>query len=362
MIAILTVALTLTSACGSVEAQESVAEEAGAVDSLPQEPEATTGFARLEHAGTSIEVPAGWDGRLLFLEPDGASALLQVANFELGEQDGFGPPPELPPGEEDPIKAMSGADVLITLAATSFGEAEVGPVSIGASDLLPPGPKIPRGHALAERSFCLQERCFDLTVDFASSPPDPAVIEDVNTVLSTLRVAASDVSPVETTTTAQAEESTRWIEYRSDDYRFSVRYPSDWYRADEPLTPNLLDPKEILSLGTYQLRPGGDRCSHFPVRALEDLGPTDAFISIQERDDPPAGRYPPRPRPFELPADPPSSEAGRFCVTDAPRFEDWVPFSDGERAFYLIVTLGQEISEETRRQTAEILESVRFDS
>src|SRR3989304_9618916 len=118
-----------------------------------------------------------------------------------------------------------GAGVLITLAAAGSGKTELGQVSIGASDFLPPGPKIPRGHALAERSFCLQERCFDLTVDFASSPPDPAVIEDVNTVLSTLRVAASDVSPVETTTTAQAEESTRWIEYRSDDYRFSVRYP-----------------------------------------------------------------------------------------------------------------------------------------
>ena len=258
--------------------------------------------------------------------------------------------------------STSGAGVLITLAAAGSGKTELGQVSIGASDFLPPGPKIPRGHALAERSFCLRERCFDLTVDFATAPPDPAVIEDVNAVLSTVTVAASERSPVEETRAAETEEPTLWIEYRSEDYHFSVRYPSDWYRAEESLTPNLLDPKEILSLGTYPLRPGGDRCSHFPVQALEDLGPTDAFLSIQERTDPPAGRYPPRPRPFELPADPPSSEAGMFCVADAPRFEDWVPFSDGERAFYLIVTLGQEISEETRRQTAEILESVRFDS
>jgi hypothetical protein len=77
-----------------------------------------------------------------------------------------------------------------------------------------------------------------------------------------------------------------WIVHCDPERGFSVRYPKEWYLADERLTPNLGDPREILSVGTYRLRVGGERCAHFPVYALEDLGSDDAFISVFERSPP----------------------------------------------------------------------------
>jgi hypothetical protein len=143
---------------------------------------------RLKHDGVAIEVPAGWDGRVMFLNPSGSSAILQVANFELPEHPGFNPPPELPPGEEDPIKAMSGGDVLITLVEGSGGEAGSSPPIIRPADFLPSGPRIPRGHAVAERAFCWHGGCFEVTVDFARAPADPGLIERVNEVLASVSV------------------------------------------------------------------------------------------------------------------------------------------------------------------------------
>jgi len=144
---------------------------------------------RLEHDGFAIDVPAGWDGRVFSLAPSGSRALLQVANFELPDQEGLEPPPELPPGEEDPIKAMSGDDVLITLSGGRRGPGESTPPSIRPSDFLPPGPQIPRGHTVAEHSFCWNGACVEVTVDFARSPPDPDLIESVNQVLASVSFA-----------------------------------------------------------------------------------------------------------------------------------------------------------------------------
>jgi hypothetical protein len=148
-----------------------------------------------------------------------------------------------------------------------------------------------------------------------------------------------------------------WVTYR--DRGLEVSYPGDWYRSEHRLTPYLGDPKEILSLGTYPLRQGGDRCRHHPVNALEDLGPYDAFVSVLERAPPyPADGYPPRPSRFELPAD---TETNRFCVSSDGRLDEWLFFSDNGRAFYLLVALGEAASEETKTELLTILNSITFD-
>lgn len=153
-------------------------------------------------------------------------------------------------------------------------------------------------------------------------------------------------------------ETIDWDTYSSEERGVEVTYPSDWYRAEERLTPKLQDPLEILSLGTYPLRPGGDRCDQHPVNALEDLGPDDAFILVLERAEPyPASGYPPRPSRFELPSD---SETNRFCVPYTRRLDEWLAFSDGGRAFYLLVALGDSASEETRMDLFRILNSLNF--
>ena len=150
-----------------------------------------------------------------------------------------------------------------------------------------------------------------------------------------------------------------WTRYKSREAAYVVEYPSTWYRAEDRLTPELLDPLEVLAVGTYPLRSGGDRCQHHPVNALEDLGPSDAFIALYERADPSPGDYPKRPQRLSgLLEDLPRS--GRFCVPDPERLDTWVPFSDGDRAFYLLVAIGKTAPDETRAQVTKILDSFRL--
>jgi hypothetical protein len=161
------------------------------------------------------------------------------------------------------------------------------------------------------------------------------------------------------TTSSIDTERQRLATYRDKERGLEVSYPSDWYRAEERLTPDLADPKEVLSLGTYPLRQGGDRCAHYPVNALEDLGPDDAFISVLERAPPyPAAGYPARPSRFELPTD---TGTNGFCVLSDGRLDEWVSFSDNGRAFYLLVALGEAASEETKTELLKVLNSLSFD-
>ena len=154
-----------------------------------------------------------------------------------------------------------------------------------------------------------------------------------------------------------AAEEARWVTFHDRERGFTVRYPAAWQRAEEQLTPTLADPRELLSVGTLTLRPGGDRCSHMPVRALEDFGPTDAFVSIQERVRPGSGEFTPRGA-FRAPT---ASRTGRFCVPDAERLDDWLFFSDAGRGFYAIVALGMGASPATKCELVEVLNSLEFE-
>jgi hypothetical protein len=161
---------------------------------VPELDPGRTGTRRIEHRGVSLELPAGWDGRVLFLDPQGASGLLQAANFELPPNEGFAPPKELPPGEVDPIKAMTADDVLLTVlpcgALPATGPARPAPARLSLASLAfrPAGdPRIPRGHALAEGTFRFGERCLTIEVDFGGPPPS-SLEESVDDVLASLSV------------------------------------------------------------------------------------------------------------------------------------------------------------------------------
>jgi hypothetical protein len=154
--------------------------------------------------------------------------------------------------------------------------------------------------------------------------------------------------------------STSWIRYANEEAGYIAKYPSRWYRAEERLTPELLDPVEVLAIGTYPLRPGGGRCQHHPVNALVDFGPRDAFIALYERAAPfSASGYPKRPKRLSFLLED-VSNSGRFCVPDPERLDTWVSFRDGDRAFYLLVAIGKSASAETRAQLNTILDSLRL--
>jgi hypothetical protein len=180
-----------------------------------------------------------------------------------------------------------------------------------------------------------------LVADTAETKPSPAG-------------APSSTAPTDSVVTARP-----LIRYESRRAAYIVDYPSDWYRAHKRLTPHLLDPLEVLAVATYPLRSGGDRCAHQPVNALEDLGPSDAFIALYERADPELARYPKRPGRLSGLLEG-IADSGRFCVPDSDRLDTWVPFSDGDRAFYLLVAVGRAAAAETRSQVEAILDSFRI--
>jgi hypothetical protein len=348
----LAAAVVLGASCGGLGNDRRPAGRGDAASSAPAADVAEDGGTTiLTQGGVSLQVPEGWDGRVLFLDPAGDRALLQVANFELPEQHGFAPPPDLPNGAEDPIKAMTGDDVLLTILL-GRGERAPGRLVIEAADFLPSGaPRVPRGHALATRSFCLEGDCIEVDVDFAEAPADASLLAQVNAVLATLTIVARDAAAPEV-----------WTTYSDPERRFSIRYPASWRRAEAPLLSSLGDPKEIVTLSTFPAQPGGENCAHLPENALEAMGAADALLVALERHGGPElgggtlTDYPKRPERFGLGHGYPSE--ARDCL-DAPKhFVDrLIPFRDDGRRFYGYVAWGEAASDETIGEVFRILDS-----
>src|SRR5260221_9815346 len=71
--------------------------------------------------------------------------------------------------------------------------------------------------------------------------------------------------------------------YTSERYGYSLALPDGWRRAPRRLVPRLLDPREILSVGTFAMPVGGGgNCGVEPVAALQRMQPGDALITVHE--------------------------------------------------------------------------------
>jgi hypothetical protein len=165
------------------------------------------------------------------------------------------------------------------------------------------------------------------------------------------RVSVADPSP-----------TPDWRVYESAEHGFSVRYSLSWTRAEEVLTPNLEDPREILSLGTFTMTAGGDNCAHFAEHAVASMGSEDAFVSIQEREGNLAG-----PDVVNREARPLTLEDGyetelRDCLEAPATFTDrLIPFHDSGRWFYAFVALGSDVSDDTVHEVEGILDGLSFE-
>jgi hypothetical protein len=152
---------------------------------------------------------------------------------------------------------------------------------------------------------------------------------------------------------------------------FRVEYPAGWTSADESLAPDLFDPREILSIGTFPLRPGGTAPTEavLPGNAIADIGPGDVFLTVQERVGRSGGlNFPTRPSGFGPGTGCPSGDAA--CVEGTSMAIEglrawWIPFSDrpSGRDFYAFVAMGEEAYRDTARSTAawRVLDSLAFD-
>jgi hypothetical protein len=192
LIALVAAALLSATACGLAQNRESAkgggATRSRAASGLTAEASAAPEGSRLEHDGVSIELPNGWQGRVVLL--DYPSAELQAGNFEFVRAG-----VESPPGEEDPIKAMAAQHALVTIlpcGMVSFEEPpRPAPEQVSLDDLtfLPRGhPRVPRGHDFAYGSFDFFGRCIRVEADFGGSTSGPKLKDAVNAVLGSLSV------------------------------------------------------------------------------------------------------------------------------------------------------------------------------
>lgn len=151
---------------------------------------------------------------------------------------------------------------------------------------------------------------------------------------------------------------------RVDDSAHGLTYdlPPGWQRATVSLTPHLLDPREELSAGTFPLRYRETECAHVPGSALEDMGPRDAFVSVEERGLDPQSSwdgFPPRPTHFKPNLGVPSEASA--CVPTAHFTDHWFTFSDAGRHFHVRVAFGPATPDDVQRQAWSLLDSLRVD-
>ena len=148
----------------------------------------------------------------------------------------------------------------------------------------------------------------------------------------------------------------------ADGIGLTVELPEGWHRADHSLTPHLSDPFEVLSVATFPLRYRPGECNNMPTSALEDLGPRDAFVSLQERHSGGEGF-----RPADFPARPErldaafAGEPSEFaeCLSGPHRRVHWFTFSDGGRAFHTIVAFGDQAPPAVHDEAWRVLDSLR---
>ncbi len=144
-----------------------------------------------------------------------------------------------------------------------------------------------------------------------------------------------------------ATEPPAWTTYDVPEASLAVTYPSSWTRSVDPLLPDLVDPKVLVALSTFPARPGGENCAHLPENAIEDMGPTDALVVVEERLGDPEdgagtpGNYPGRPAQFGPSSGYPTEAVD--CLDHRKAFTDYlISFGDSGRRFSVYVAFGAE--------------------
>ena len=139
-----------------------------------------------------------------------------------------------------------------------------------------------------------------------------------------------------------------------ESHGLSTDLPPGCQEARHSLTPNLSDPREVLSVGTYRLRFRPLGCAQFPSSALRDMGPADALVTLQER----GGRNRFRRRPRYFGPQPYDGSEAPECVPGAHFTDHWQQFRDHGRNFHVFVAFGPRASTKTRNEAWAILDGL----
>jgi hypothetical protein len=154
--------------------------------------------------------------------------------------------------------------------------------------------------------------------------------------------------------------------YRSERYGFSVPVPAGWHRSRSRLVPELLDPREIVSLGNFAMRAGGGgNCGREPKAAISAMRPGDALVSLQEVAVHPRLRshlpqhFPARPGRFSLDDLRGGAWLGDSKTAGPMRYTKLV-FSARGRAFEALVYIDGAPTPALRSEVEAILDGLRF--
>ena len=158
-----------------------------------------------------------------------------------------------------------------------------------------------------------------------------------------------------------------WSTYEDQAYGLTISFPSDWTMAAGNLTPNLINPRELVALGTYSLNTNTSSsvCPQFPAAALNAMGSSDAFISILESE--PFANAGTNPFPARPAGGFDGSSGFNLSRTDFPQClahplngsGQWIPFSEAGRNFYVLAAIGTSASATLRSDVYTILNSIQ---
>jgi hypothetical protein len=144
---------------------------------------------------------------------------------------------------------------------------------------------------------------------------------------------------------------------------YSVALPAGWYRARRNLTPELMEPREILSVATYPLRykrRARCRIPGCPTPALNGFGATDILMSVQERK---RARTTTKDVAIDLGRRQVGLGGGSANCTQARvAWYAFEPFADAGRSLYLLVVVGKRAPATARADLKRVLSSLRFSS
>ena len=142
---------------------------------------------------------------------------------------------------------------------------------------------------------------------------------------------------------------------------YSVVLPAGWYRARRNLTPQLVDPREILSVATYPLRyqrRARCRIPGCPTPALNGFRATDILVSIQER-------VHARPRTADVAIELTPRRTGlaagpRGCARGRVAWYAFDDFAEAGRTLYVFAVVGERAPARARGDLSRLLRLLRF--
>jgi len=150
-----------------------------------------------------------------------------------------------------------------------------------------------------------------------------------------------------------------WVAVAGADRRISVKVPASWNVSPSTMLPVQVDPVMPLAVGTATVEPQPvGECGIVPQRALQAVGPTDAFVGIYVTAGLASWDATTAERPKTFAAALPWSMTAMKCTTDVTALLHSISFEDNGVKLTLLVAMGPQISDERRAELVAVLDSL----